>query len=169
MKNKEALISKGIKNPMSLMGQIKAGKTIELPDGSSISPSDVIGPPKRGRKLVILGDTSNSDRLIQAAYDCDLLVHEATNAKVTGEEKSFEDVESSAISHGHSTPQMAGIFADKVNAKLLLLNHFSARYKGDQEPESIAIMEEIVHLAKQTCEKSKIIATYDFYSTTIPR
>ena len=169
MKNKAALAERGIKNPMALMGQIKAGKTVELPDGTKITPSDVVGPPKKGRKLVILGDTSNSDSLLGAALDCDVLVHEATNAKVGDEEKSEEEVEKSAKEHGHSTPQMAGQFAKNVNAKLLLLNHFSSRYKGDQEPESLAIMKQIENLAQDSFHNDAVIATHDLFSIPIPR
>jgi ribonuclease Z len=154
-------MKQGIKNPMALMGDLKNGKEINLPDGSVIKPSDVVGPPKLGRKLVILGDTSNSESLVQESQNCDVVVHEATNAKVADEEKSEEDVERDAISHGHSTPQMAGAFAKAVNAKLLLLNHFSSRYKGDQDPESIVVMKQIEELAKITFNHDNVIAAYD--------
>ena len=63
MKNKEGFAAMGVKNPMALMSKIKNGETIELPDGSFIYPSDVVGPPKLGRKIVILGDTSNPSSL----------------------------------------------------------------------------------------------------------
>ena len=34
----------------------------------------------------------------------------------------------------------AGEFAKRINAKNLVLNHFSARYKGDQSLDSLTIM-----------------------------
>lgn len=43
------------------------------------------------------------------------------------------------ISHIESFAQ-AGNFAKRIKAKKLVLNHFSARYKGDQSIESITIM-----------------------------
>lgn len=104
-----------------------------------------------------------------ASANCDVLIHEATNAKVGDEEKSVEEVQQSAIDHGHSTPQMAGLFAKNVNAKLLLLNHFSARYKGDQEPLSLSIMKEIESLAKETFQSDNVITAYDLYSIVVPR
>ena len=36
-------------------------------------------------------------------------------------------MERDAIQHGHSTPQMAGAFAKRVNAERLVLTHFSPR------------------------------------------
>ena len=169
MKHKAAFAQLGVKQPMALMKDLKEGKEVQLPDGSIIDPKLVIGPSKPGRKIVILGDTSDSHSLEVAGVDCDLLVHEATNAKTKDETKSFEEVEQNAIEHGHSTPQMAGRFARKLRAKQLLLNHFSARYKGDQSEESRAVMKEIEELAKEAFGSENVIATYDHFSTIIPK
>jgi ribonuclease Z len=169
MKHKSAFATIGVKQPLALMKNLKEGLSVELPDGTYIYPADVVGPSRPGRKFVILGDTSNSDSLIAASQDCDVVVHEATNAKTSSETKSFEEVELSAISHGHSTPQMAGLFARNCNAKMLLLNHFSARYKGDRSEESVAVMKEIEELAQAAFGRPDAIATYDHLTVIIPK
>lgn len=73
---------------------------------------------------------------------------QATNACVSTDDGPYELVETRAKEHGHSTPQMAGAFASAAACSNLILTHFSARYKGDDAPESVAIMDLI---AAQVC------------------
>lgn len=71
----------GGKSPNYLISNLKKpGGKIELPDGSVICSEDCLSPDRPGRKLVILGDTSNPYAIAPIANDCDLLIHEATNA-----------------------------------------------------------------------------------------
>ena len=137
--------------PMSVMRQLQQGESVTLKDGTILH-----GPPKRpGRKLVVLGDTYDPSPITPLAEGADLLIHEATNAHLPGIDRNtkdadtYETVEERAKSRGHSTPQMAGRFAKKINAKRLILNHFSARYPGDESEESIKTMEAIGKLAEQ--------------------
>lgn len=152
-KNTAALKSLGLSNPMSLLGKIqRTNEPYTLPDGDILSP-----PPVRpGREIVILGDTKDPSSIIPITHSPTLLVHEATNAltrldtcniKEGAPMPTLEDVEARTKDHGHSTPQMAAAFAKKINCKKLILTHFSARYRGDEEAEALEIMEEIRKLA----------------------
>jgi ribonuclease Z len=172
-RNKDVLASAlGVKNPLTLLSKVKDGQAISLPDGTVIlRPEDVVGPPRPGRKVVILGDTSNSDKIVNSAKGADLLIHEATNAKLQEDTKTEEEVEETTKQHGHSTPQMAGDFAKRCEAKRLVLTHFSQRYKGDNSPESLAVMEEIRLLAvsKTGGTETQVLTAFDLLSLNIPR
>jgi len=135
--------------PRTVMRQLQQGKSITLNDGTVLE-----GPPRRpGRKVVVLGDTYDPSPIIPIAEGADLLIHEATNAHLPGIDPNTKDVDTDETveerckSRGHSTPQMAGKFAKRIAAKRLILNHFSARYPGDESESSLRIMNAIGELA----------------------
>ncbi|KAG5653031.1 hypothetical protein H0H81_002653 [Sphagnurus paluster] len=135
--------------PMTVMRRLQQGESVELSDGTVIA-----GPPRRkGRKMVILGDTYDPSPIMPLAMDPDILIHEATNAHLPGidpatkESDTYEIVEARARSRGHSTPQLAGAFAKRIHARCLVLNHFSARYSGGDTEEAVKIMGAIADLA----------------------
>lgn len=72
-----------------------------------------------GWKLVYSGDTMPSPELIQAGDGCDLLIHEATMEDFLAED---------AKDKRHSTTSQAIEVGVKMNAKFILLTHFSQRY-----------------------------------------
>lgn len=45
-------------------GQLKAGASVTLDDGTIIYPNDVLGPPIKGRVVVVCGDTSDASPLL---------------------------------------------------------------------------------------------------------
>jgi ribonuclease Z len=164
----------------SLMRDLQLGQSVTLPDGTMLD-----GPPRRpGRKVAILGDTFDPSPIVDLAQGADLLVHEATNAHlpgidpVTKAEDTFESVEERTKSRGHSTPQMAGAFAKRINAKALVLNHFSARYKGDRDPspdtemsegdiQAAKIMSGIRALAIETFGSERVTCARDFMDVDV--
>jgi ribonuclease Z len=95
-------------------GRVQRGETV-----NGVSPEEVMGPPRPGRKLTISGDTRPCDALRQAARGSDVLVHEATFA--------IEEAER-AHQTGHSTASQAAGIANTAEVKLLALNHLSIRY-----------------------------------------
>jgi ribonuclease Z len=105
-----------------LWGRIHKGEPVTLPDGRVVQPSELVGPPRSGRTVVITGDTRPCENTVEAARNADLLVHEAT----------FGDEEAErAIETGHSTAREAALVAKQAGCRRLLLSHFSARYSRD--------------------------------------
>jgi len=98
-----------------LWGKIHKGETVTLPDGRTIEPSELVGPTRPGRRIVLTGDSRPSEGTIAAALGADILVHEATFATETG----------------HSTAREAAEVAAKAGVKKLVLTHVSARYSRD--------------------------------------
>ena len=105
-----------------MWGEIHRGRSVTLDDGRVIEPSELVGVPREGRKIVITGDTRPCAATIEAARGADVLVHEAT----FGDEEAERAVET-----GHSTAREAAIVARDAGVGTLLLMHFSARYSRD--------------------------------------
>jgi ribonuclease Z len=62
-RNRAGLIESGIaRNPMKVMATIKnlpPGGKFTFPDGTVLRQEDVVEPPRKGRKVVICGDTTD--------------------------------------------------------------------------------------------------------------
>jgi ribonuclease Z len=102
-----------------LWSKLQAGDEIKLANGKVIMPSNVMGPPRQGRKIVYTGDTKPFVGFVSFARDADLVIHEST----------FDDsLAEKAEGDGHSTPSQAAHEAQAAGAKLLALTHISARY-----------------------------------------
>jgi ribonuclease Z len=109
-----------------LCGQLQKGDTVTLADGRVVSPADVLGPARRGRRIAISGDTRPTEALARAAQDADLLIHEATF--------SIEEQERALLTR-HSTAREAATVARQAGARHLVLTHLSSRY--DREPQTL--------------------------------
>ena len=61
-----------------MWGAIHRGRSVTLEDGRVIEPSELVGAPRSGRKIVLTGDTRPCAATIEIARGADVLVHEAT-------------------------------------------------------------------------------------------
>jgi ribonuclease Z len=100
-------------------GRLQRGEAVKLADGRTVSPDDVLGPPRAGRKVVISGDTAPASSVLEAARGAELLVHEATFC---------EDERERARETSHSTAADAAELARAADVRLLALTHLSPRY-----------------------------------------
>ena len=99
-------------------GRLQGGETVAGSEGP-VTPEQVMGQTRRGRKVVITGDTQPCDMARIAAHQAELLVHDS----------SFCDEEvDRAAETGHSTARQAAQLAREAEAAMLALVHISSRY-----------------------------------------
>jgi ribonuclease Z len=103
-----------------LYGELQRGVTVEA-NGRRVSPADVMGATRPGRKLVFTGDTQPCESTVAVAQGAELLVHDGTFAG---------DEEERARQTGHSTAPEAARIAGEAGVSLLALTHLSSRYFG---------------------------------------
>jgi ribonuclease Z len=106
-----------------LFGRLQGGEPVMLPDGTTATPEQVLGPPRPGRKIVLAGDTRPAPAVLEAAREADVLVHEATFA-VEESERAADTL--------HSTAPGAAELARAARVKMLVLTHLSNRYFGPE-------------------------------------
>lgn len=185
---------------LATLKSLKNDETFTFPDGTVVG-ADVVEPKQKGRKVVIMGDTCSGDAIKPIAQDADVLIHEATNAflpslltpseklllqrlqakakqqtPAAGAKKSPQAslgdmLRQDTIYHGHSTPEMAAKFAQQINAKQLVLTHFSAKYSGEANEWSMRIMWQIEDLARRACHlkgENDVVAAWDQLFLFVP-
>ena len=103
-------------------GRLQNGEAVSV-DGRDVLPEQVLGEARRGRKLVLTGDTAPADSTRAIAHGADLLVHEAT---FTAEEAER------AAETGHSTARGAAELAAAAEVTLLALTHVSPRHPAEE-------------------------------------
>jgi ribonuclease Z len=95
-------------------GRLQRGETVD-----GVSPEQVVGEERPGRRIVISGDTAPCQAVEVFAHGADLLVHEAT---------FLEDDRVRARETAHSTARQAAEIARDAGVRLLALTHLSTRY-----------------------------------------
>ena len=131
-----------------LWSKLQHGDKIKLPNAQVVSPEDVLGSPRQGRKIVYTGDTRPFTGFAKFAAGADLIIHEATFDDTLSEKAEVD---------GHSTPSQAALEAKKAKAKKLALTHISARY-----PDSRLLLEQARKVFKNT------IVAEDFLELELP-
>ncbi|WNG31365.1 ribonuclease Z [Cystobacter fuscus] len=105
-----------------LYGQLQRGEPVQLADGRTIRPEEIVGEPRPGRRLVISGDTRPCPALVKASREADLLIHESTFS---------DDEQARALETRHSTAREAAQVAREAGARRLILTHLSSRHDTD--------------------------------------
>lgn len=127
-----------------LYSKLQHGQDVVL-NGRTIKSGQLVGPPRKGRKIGISGDTRPTDRLAQFFAECDVLVFESTYS---------HDKQQKAVEHWHSTATEAANIANKAGAKKLFITHFSARY---DETSTLVKEADAIHGNVEAAEDLKVV------------
>lgn len=123
-------------------GRLQDGETV-----GGVRPEQVMGEARRGRRVVLSGDTAPCQAVEVYAHEADVLVHEAT---------FMEDERARARQTAHSTARQAAELARDADVRLLALTHLSTRYfPRDVRQEARATF-------------SRTVVPRDFDSITVP-
>ena len=125
-------------------GQLQRGESVTLDDGRVVTPEMVLGPPRRGRKVVYTGDCVPSEHTVELAQGADVLIHESTYAS------DFPD----ANKYGHSTAAQAAFIAKAAAVRTLYLTHISPRYTNAK-----ALVEEARKIFPESHEATDLLQT----------
>ena len=117
--------ARALRIPMGpLWKKLQYGEAVILPDGRRIEASEVVDPPRPGRKIVYSGDTPPCDSVIRISKNATLLIHESTYG---------DDLEEKASETKHSTATQASNIAKEAGVEKLILTHISSRYSNPSE------------------------------------
>jgi len=105
----------------NLWKELQNGNDIQI-NGKVISPDQVLGERRPGKKIGISGDTMPTNELEKFFDSCDYLVFDST---------FLDEVNDKALDTCHSTAKQAAVLSKNANVKNLILTHFSARYKDE--------------------------------------
>ena len=116
-----------------LYRELQQGRDVKVA-GHRVTPAQVLGPQRRGRKVTYTGDTRPCDDITALAKDSNVLIHDSTL------DSSFSDL---ACEFGHSTAAEAAQTARKAGVQKLFLTHISPRYDdiGALEAEARGIFD----------------------------
>lgn len=144
--NADAAISLGLK-PGPLYSKLVLGEPVEV-DGRIILPEMVIGPPRRGRKIVYSGDTRPCETLFNAVKNADVAILDGTF------DSSLKDW---ADQTRHSTIKDSIELGLKADVKKIVITHISPRYSGNKEP-----------LFSDIRGKDNVVIAEDFFKLDVP-
>lgn len=134
-----------------LYAKLKNKEIVILEDGRVFDGNDFVGPPKKG-KVVIIGGDNDNPLLFKDFNNADLMIHEATFTQ-----KDFDNLEKS---YKHTTSKQLAIAAKELGVKKLIITHISPRYDSDER------VNELLEEAKKYY-KGEVKVAYDFMKVVL--
>lgn len=107
-----------------MFGRLQRGEPVELSDGRVVTPSQVLGPTRKGRSFAYICDTRPSAEVVEFVTGVDILIHEATY---------LHSLAADAAKRGHSTVLEAATVARDAGVGELFLTHISPKHGSNRE------------------------------------
>lgn len=109
--------------PKEYYKMLKSGHDFIAPDGTRHAWASLTIPPPATRAYAFCSDTRPNPAYLASIKEVNVLYHEAT---------FLDEMHDRAMETYHTTARQAGEVAKEVNAKRLLIGHYSARYRDLQ-------------------------------------
>jgi ribonuclease Z len=110
------------------VGTAPKGEEVILADGTKVVPSQVLGPPRRGRSVCFAVDTRPCKALYKLCKKVDMAFLDGM---------FHPEHEEEAREKGHMTSSDASRVAARAGASRVILVHLSPRYKDEGEIREI--------------------------------
>lgn len=108
--------ARALEIPITLWSKLQSGDTVSF-DDRTITPDQVLGPPRRGLTVGFVTDTRVTPDIPNFVRDADLLICEGTYGD--------PELRDRAEKRGHMVFDQAATIARQANARQLVLTHFS--------------------------------------------
>lgn len=110
-----------------LWGTLQRGESVTAPDGSTVTPEQVLGAKRSGRKFSFVTDTQYLPSIAKEVRGSDLLICEGMFA---------DDLADQAKEKKHMTARQAATVARDAGVRRMAMIHYSPRYT-DRELDGI--------------------------------
>ncbi len=135
-----------------LFGKLQRGEPITLENGKTVSPEDVMGSRRSGRKFSFVTDTLYLPSIAREVQGSDLLICEGMFS---------DDCEDQAKEKKHMTSRQAAEIARDSEAKRMALIHYSPRYSDKELPVLLEQAREVFPKAELSRDRMHFDLPYE--------
>jgi len=135
-----------------LWGKLQKGENVNTPTGGTVRPTDVLGPPRKGRHIAFIVDTRPTPSVYSLCKNTDLAFLEGM---FISEHSNHADLK------GHMTAAEAARIAKEAGAARAVLIHISPRYENSE-------LSKFEEEARKEFESVRIGRDLDIFEVSFP-
>ncbi|MDR3568943.1 MAG: ribonuclease Z [Syntrophobacteraceae bacterium] len=135
-----------------LWGRLQRGQSVTTPSQRTVEPSEVLGPPRRGRHVAFVVDTRPAPGVYALCREADLAFLEGMFLAEHGQH---------AEKKGHMTAVEAAAVARRAQVERVVLTHISPRYENFE-------LKELEDEARREFEPVRVGRDLDTFAVSFP-